>query len=512
MRSLLDITLSALGVKHTALYVKELERECPYRNSLWALVRMLDRFKVTHYSSRMADKSRIEELPCPFVAEVPGDCVVVTEVDSHQVSYTAVKGRLKENVDTFVDKWSGVCVLLQTDEASAEPDYKEHKRLQTIRMAENAAAAVSGVLIALSIAAFASPWMGWKLSSWLAVLSATGLVLSYWLLKLHLHAESKAAKKLCSLFGGQSSCSDTPFLVLGRYDLSELGLAFFGANLFFSLCAPWHLFPSLAVITLAVLPFTIWSILYQHRHKWCLLCLCVQGVVWAQSALFCFGEIFSSVRLAPWFFVTTVFVIAYYVFALYLVHRGCEHYLRSRQMNAQLEEAAKLKFSPQVWAAMNEPQKTRAASSGNSLLVFGGNGSDKPTLTILGNPLCSPCARMHHRLQPLIDAGFTVEYVFSYFMKDYEHLNRQIITSYIKEGAEQTWERLNRWYRNEPRPDKQFYEETSLSASEKETVGAELLRHERWVELTGIHSTPFVLINGRELPAHYQVEDLVYLY
>lgn len=511
MNTLLDITLHELGIKHTRLYAETLERDCPYRKSLWALTRMLDRFNVAHYPCRLADKSKITELQRPFIAEVSKDCVVVTDVAEGSIHYTSVKGHFKTEKDKFIDAWSGVTVLLQADETSAEPDYADHKQRQAQETAEKTIAIVLGGMAVLAMLFLNGlQWIHLALVG----LSSIGLYLSWLLLNLHTHSESKAATKICSLFKGKSSCVESRFLVLDRYDLSELGIVFFGCNLLLSLFSPLFIISPLSVVTLAAIPFTLWSIGYQrfHQHKWCPLCLMVQGVVWLQFAAFCFEGTFVGLHLDTTFILATIVLTASYILATYCVHRGYASHLRLRETETRLNEANKLKFEPKVWSAMSQSLQARAASSENSLLVFGSYESDKPTITVLGNPLCSPCARMHHRLQTLLNAGFTIEYVYSYFLKDYEHLNRQIITSYLKEGAENTWASLNRWYRNNPSPAKQFYEDTGITASEREAVDTELLRHEQWVERTGIHATPFILVNGYELPPHYQIEDLLYLF
>lgn len=510
MALLLDNVLDALGVRHTRYFSGVLGRECPYPDSLWALTRMLDRYKVAHNSLRIADKRHLTRLPVPFVAESGRKCVVVTAANDSSVTFRGAKGSKTLPLGEFTEAWSGAAVLLQADEDSREPDYRANRKAQFVGRAETAVAIVAAATVLL----LGTLWPVADLTAFaLSALCAIGLGLSWMLFESHIGAESRSAERLCSLFGGRKSCgAGTKLLLFRRYDLSELGVAYFGVNLLLSLSSNSTFAPSLAVITAAVIPFTLWSIGYQWlgQRRWCPLCVLVQVTVWLQAAMYLIAGTFARVAPGAELFTHAATALCGYMAALYLIHRLRETLIRSRKDSGKADEANRLRYDSAVWGALYGRAPLRSAASGNSILRFGGDDESKPVVTILSNPLCGPCGRMHRRVERLIDAGFTVEYVYSYFDKRFDNINRQILECYMSEGPDATWKRLTHWYSHDPSPDKTFFD--AGAAADRAAVDAELLRHEKWVEDTGIRSTPYVLVDGRELPPRYDVEDLIYLY
>ena len=233
-------------------------------------------------------------------------------------------------------------------------------------------------------------------------------------------------------------------------------MAFFVVNVAMCAIAPAYALVAVAAVTALAMPFTLWSIVYQgfRARKWCMLCILVDIVVWALFAVSLTAGAYSSLWSSPASYCVPVIMLGVaFLITLEAVHAAERSYSRLRTLRRDLNRLRSLKYDRRVWEILQSSAPERKAAVCTSSLVFGGDDPSKPEVTILGNPLCDPCARMHGRLQPLIDAGFAIRYVFSYFSKEVEGINRRIVASYFTDGADATWQRLSRWYASGPAPD-----------------------------------------------------------
>lgn len=125
---IIEIILSELKVPFTPLYIRHMEREMPYGASLWAIGQILNRYNVDNTSLRVSDKEQIGRIPCPFVAQASGDCVVVTSVSDDEVKYRTSSGKFSAPLDTFKRAWTGAVMMVEGSEDSTEPNLAEHRR------------------------------------------------------------------------------------------------------------------------------------------------------------------------------------------------------------------------------------------------------------------------------------------------------------------------------------------------------------------------------------------------
>lgn len=517
---IIEIILSELKVPFTPLYLRQVEREMPYGASLWAIGHILNRYGVDHTSLRIADKEQVGRVPCPFVAQASGDCVVVTTVSDDEVQYRTTSGAFSAPLNTFKQAWTGAVMMVEATENSAEPNLKDHRReernhrLQAVLsylgfIVLFVGAAVAGRLSALSI----SLCLVYILGGWL----------SYLLLKKHLHINSAAADKICSLLNS-SGCTDShgsegegPRL-FRMFDLSIAGIAFFGVNLFATLLSPQGLGPAVSLAVTLALPFSLWSVAYQwiKRRTWCTLCLLVMGGVWSAFAIILAGGLFQKISISPTVIVSIATIGAAYWIIMSALRYLIDYYKAAERDKEENTSLRRIKFDTHIWGSLLHDSSESYPVEGEeaSRIFFGNPDSSLPLVTIVGNPFCNPCGRMHSRLEPLIDAGFRIQYFFTYFNPDLAPINKRIVETYMSQGEQATWALLSDWYaKGHPKghpfanpPSKEIPTEIA-----KEIVD-ELIRHDKWTANAGISATPTVLIDGKPLPSGYGVEDLIYLY
>lgn len=91
-----------------------------------------------------------------------------------------------------------------------------------------------------------------------------------------------------------------------------------------------------------------------------------------------------------------------------------------KQLMQQTYRYKALKSKKEVFEALLEKSESYEVSSADSS-VFLGNPEAPLTVTVLTNPHCNPCARMHARLEKVLKEAhgrIAVQYIFSSFNEE----------------------------------------------------------------------------------------------
>ncbi|MDL2265590.1 thioredoxin domain-containing protein [Parabacteroides sp. OttesenSCG-928-G21] len=150
-------------------------------------------------------------------------------------------------------------------------------------------------------------------------------------------------------------------------------------------------------------------------------------------------------------------------------------------------------------------------SNYDSQILFG-KPDAQLIITILTNPFCNPCAKMHVRIKNLIKetkGNVCVQYIFSSFNESLEYANRYLIAVYLEKDWNMALSIFGNWFENGQLLKELFFKDLQLDMTNP-AIEAEFQKHESWKEKTQLHATPTILINGYQLPANYKIEDLQY--
>lgn len=507
--------LRSLNLPYTRTYLYGYMDLLPLNDTLWAIKKTLDHYGIDNSSFSIADKTKVRELNRPFVTQWNGDFVLVKAITSNQVVFFDSKGYHKIAVDEFIKLWSGVVLLYESKDSSSEPNYISHRKAQIQKILNSVLVFLSATVLLLFALCqeYGSGIVCIELS-----LSIIGFGISILLLKKHLHIPSPTAEKLCNIVS-HGKCAETTghklkntFSPIG-YNLSELGIAFFGVNALVLLIFSAKAIPVLFFSFLLALPLSIWSIGWQLvKRSWCTLCVLVMLTVWTSlGILLAMDHVFI--------YANTIFQFIGILCSYWLFLQGAHYfsiqYLQIISQRGRINALQRAKYDKGTWnavlASCNTPLPVDIKTS--SSLIFGEIDTELPLITVIGNPFCNPCARMHHRLQPLLDAGFPIQYVYTYFNPDLAPINKEIVSSYFINGPEKTWDLLAQWYtgNKELHPFNQK-DDKHIPDYLKQQIISELEKQDAWIKKSGITSTPTILINGKAMPSHYVVEDLLYIY
>ena len=121
--------LSALKVEHTVEFSNSYYNQHPHKDNLLGLSQMLSEYGIENIAVKIDENNKyddISQLSVPFIAQVDGDFVVVSNTANGRVDYVWRNNNITLPIAKFCLSWSGVTLLAETTERSGEPNYKEN--------------------------------------------------------------------------------------------------------------------------------------------------------------------------------------------------------------------------------------------------------------------------------------------------------------------------------------------------------------------------------------------------
>ena len=502
--------LEKLNVKHTRYYADKLYNEHPHKNNLFGLSDMLSAYGVENAGFRVENKTDIYAATPPFIAFAGGDFVVVNALNPKQTNYVWNGKSISIATDEFFKIWSGIVLMAQPCNESGEPDYILHKQKENINNIKNYVAGISLVIAFFIVFTTTKVYANSGLLL-LLIMNLAGAYIAYLLLLKHLHVSSTQGDKICSLFK-QTDCnnileSDAASL-FGIISWSEIGLSYFISNTAIILFFP-HLAAWMGLINMAVLPYSFWSIWYQgfRAKQWCPLCVMVQVLLWV---VFLLNVAFGFVRI-PIFDIWQIGMVgSVYLIPLLVIHIVAPLAVSKRRVTEITQEMNSIKANEKVFTTLLQDQPRYDVSADFSRILL---GSDSATLfvTVLTNPHCNPCAKMHERIEGLLKKHphIQVQYVFSSFSQELEISARYLIAVFLQKSKEERKRIYAEWFEGGKFNKEAFFEKYPVDIKDA-GIAEEFNRHKAWIKIAQVRATPTVLVNGYKLPDNYKIEDLKY--
>lgn len=459
---------------------------------------------------------RLEEVPFPAVAHFSrGHFVVLDSFENGQVSYfDPAKGNITQPVEEFVQEWSGVLLMAELDE-------KTHRGEESFMFKKYRTPLIVGSTILLFvlgiIAGFVKVPTGW--ATWLPLLGlkAIGLTTAVLLILKEEGISNALVHKICDT-NTKTSCGqvlDSPAAKLfGWLKMSHLGLIYFGGGSLALLTgiASGNLFSivvCLGVLTVLALPYTLFSVYYQAAvvKKWCVLCLVVQLVFWLEFAAG--ASIWGyNANLFNWTSIFHVTISFGLVTIFWLLFKP------SFQIKKDLlEQETKLNFflkNDQIMQSVIESAPPALPVNFDDQVILG--DPEAPIeVTMVSNVFCGPCAKKHEALVKLMDElpGILRVQVLFTAKKDAEDKQNQVsqhlIGLHYQYDYKQCLEASSFWYKHKDQEALvKKYPLTEESLQKAQQLHAQ---HASWVEREHITGTPTILVQGRQLPVGFDLEN-----
>lgn len=437
--------LESLGIRHTRTFVDDIYAKAQHANDLFGVIRTLAVFGVRTKAVKV-DSSVIPELQTPFIMQMEGDFALVKAIDDKSVSYILKNKKHTTSTEEFCSKVEDVAVLLSADsETAGEPKYREHFFNELYHRALWFAPAL---------------WVIWMFifspgveSLVLSLIAAAGLAFSI-LLHRQWTGEGDAVSRICSVFKSSNCAAAHDTFFFNRwFDLSEVGLSFF-ITVIVALSAFPSLAPSVALLALLSLPFTVWSLTYQFvkQKSWCPLCVGVQGLMWVLAiACFCF----SLYAPTLWSIKDFVCICLMWAAVLAIVINAYTPSVQQRR---------------DKYKAMQRSSRILEDEAVKNVLI-GETGPAPHILTIAVSPTCRYCKELEETIDTyLVPTG-----------------KFEIIKKYVP-----------------------------IHIGDEELIklklgGEEAQKHQDWSNEHGIQVTPTVFLDSKQLNSLINIEDLNYL-
>ncbi|WP_287829186.1 thioredoxin domain-containing protein [Bacteroides sp.] len=501
--------LELLGVKHTVSYSSRFFNEHPHKYSLYGLSSMLTDYGIDNAGVKITDKTSVSSIKTPFIAHIGSDFVIVEKTDSDKIRFIQSGKRITVSPDVFNKMWTGYLLVAEPDETSGEPGHKKHRRQELFHVVQKATFLL--IILALSASAFISNGGYLNLEMILLwVINFVGAYTGYLLVLKNLHIQSDYADKICSLFK-HNDCNDVleseAAKLFGILGWGEVGFGYFSANLFILSFLP-ELTPCLAFVNVCVLPYSFWSVWYQKikAKQWCPLCLLVMLLLWGIFLTCLFS---GYINVSSFTLVGLLLTGSIYLLFVLGVNMCVAAIAKGLGVENARYEINSIKANEDVFNTLLKQQPRYEVTKSSSQILLGDPSSDI-LVTVFSNPHCTPCAKMHKRINELLAKNdrICVQYIFSSFNKDLDISSKYLIGIYLQKNG-LAKHIFDKWFEEGKFRREEFFRENPV-AMDAEEVNGEFESHEKWKEQTGLQATPTVLVNGYKLPDNFKIEDMLY--
>ncbi len=510
--------LALLRVRYTGKYLKGEVISHPHFPSLLTISDVLEKYKISHVPLKIG-KDKLAEVPLPCIAQVAVRGKEFFHTLTH-ISEKSVDGydelgiENKVSREDFLKMWTGVVLLVERNEDSAEPGIEERTRQDKIRKLLIGILALF-VLLGLGMGIMELSGSGYRfLAFGYLVLKLIGLGISALVLWREIDKDNPLVQKFCS-GGDKTDCNavlDSTDLKFAEGALSPGSLAFSYFFAGFILLVTHSLTPTLFALvgwlSLATIPVVVISFYYQAFaiKKWCRFCLLLQGILLSEIVLAWIGQFYKGSIDLGIFSAFAVLFIGGLLGWMYLkpmldAKDDIYHYKRNLK---------KIKNNPSIFGRLlTQSKKISNPTEGLGIRIK--NKSPKYQVIKVCNPYCGPCAKAHPELERLVEEGSIDLQVLFFPNADMADPRTKTISHFLAiadKGDQQiTRKALDQWYTSEQKDYTAFADAYPMNGELKQQE-EKITAMKEWCEREGITHTPTIFINGYKLPEEYNIEDL----
>lgn len=501
-----------------ASIIHELRRH-PHNPSLLAFSDVLNNWGVANAAYKI-DREELSDVPTPFIAHLSdrgGQFVLVKHIANNQVTIaTEDLPSLTVDLELFNKSWTGNLLVVAPDSTAGEQNYlvkRRKERIDTLRLP-----LLITCIFLLTILAFHSTQslLRTELPSLiLFFVKSAGLIVSILLLIHSIDASNPLLRRICNTTK-DNSCDEIlaskAAQITPEISWSEVGFFYFSGTwllLLFGIGNPTFL-QVLAILNLFCLPYTIYSIYYQYKiaKTWCIMCCTIQALLWLEFAI-----IFSSykynlhlIKLIDLEKISLCFISPIILWTFIK-----PYLLKTQQLNQITEQLNSFRYNIDLFNKIITEQPKYRLLDETDTIIIGEQDADK-TITMVTNPFCSPCSRMHQLLEELIAKRSDIRLQVIFITDEDSSSPRNKVVSHLmtlnKQRKSVVTQALQSWYNQRQ---KDYAEWSQRYPIDNEvTSGQSIQKQRKWCGEVGVTATPTILINGYMLPVLFNVEDIKY--
>lgn len=504
--NIVEVLLKELKVKHSKTFVEENYVNAPDSDNMLGIQRILSRYGIETVGVHFQNKEEAG-LTFPCVLHWENYTVVGIDTDGNRIKYYFDGQYITEEISRFNEKWTGDALFLTNVDNAKEPTYVQNRINDlydlTIRGFFFVLITCLGVMYLIRNGITNPRAIN-------MVFDVLGFAICTLLFQKQINKGSTLTDKVCSLLhkGGCDTVLETDEAkFLGVISWTEVGLTYFTSRIIFgSFCENNLLI--LQVVGWFAMPYGIWSIWFQafKAKHWCIICCSIQAIIWISGIYNIIVYAHSMITISG----IVIFVVSGITINI-VIHALSKLYSIGDKYNRISKDFIELKLNKAIFKTALLESKEIIVDKADSSIIYG-NKSASETLTVLTNPHCEPCARMHKRLLHVMEnnPNVKIQYIYSSFNEDVKSSSLFCIAVYQQKTYKEALKILDAWYQYGRFQRKSFIEKTGVNIFDPK-VTEEYSKHTLWKEHNGIDATPTIVFNGHKMPQYYTVEDFIYL-
>lgn len=517
--SAIDYIINSLKIRVTTKTLKETLYLNPNFPSLLSLSDVLKDWGVSNLATRIHHEDLIN-IPLPAIAYVNVNGGMFTPIRS--VTETEIEWRdnqekwKTETIEEFKNKWDNVVLLFEPKENAGEKNFTDKRKedfLEKIRNPVTITVSIVSFLLIIFIWGTSLNNLDWKRISLFAV-KLIGTFVSSLLILNSVDSNNSFIRSIC---GNESKNDCNNILnskaakIWGGIGWAEIGFIYFLggliASFFMFFFSNSTILNFLIALNFTALPYTIFSIYYQYKiaKSWCKLCLIIQLLFWLE---FMIGSNFWMDLKLIFDLKSIAVVIFSFLQPILLLSLFIPYLKKSFEFYPLKKELQKSKFNPEYVESLFEKQPVMPPIFEGMKTVIIGDKVASNTVTVVTNPLCGPCRKLHLEIESYLT--FDKQDIRFQFVFSGHESSMQIAKVLLSFPMNEQENAMSLWYSKKYDSIEDWIK--TVNTNELEYSEEQANFHSRWCEIAEIQATPTIYLNGREMPLLYGLNDLEELF
>lgn len=459
---------------------------------------------------------QLKEIPLPSLAYVNvrgGILAPLKSINQDIVEwFDTENGWQKDTLSQFEAKWDGLTLLLEPNERSGEEHYSKRIVEQYFSKAR-APFLILGTVICLGII-FVLNWNSISPNVFsvnlLIGVKLLGMIVSGLILLQSLDTHNPFLQNICQL-SNKSNCNSILQSKASRItewlSWSDVGFVYFSGGFLYLTIALVSgnnvLVSNLYLLSLAAVPYTVYSVWYQRfvARQWCLLCMSIQCLIWVEFVIVLVH--FNELNLV-WNGVSIGLLVVSFLIPILIWVLVKKPLTESTQLFEVQRQLQKVKFDENyVRATFRVQTKMPPIFDGMHSPTIG-NTEALHTLTVVTNPLCGPCSKLHREIDQFIETNtnFNCQFIFLGPPKAWI-----IAYFFLSTTIDDRRKLMETWYSN-IQQNAQSWINSQKKDVDYDYTNEQIVMHSTWCELAGVAGTPTVYVDGIKLPQAFNIRDL----
>ena len=267
-----------------------------------------------------------------------------------------------------------------------------------------------------------------------------------------------------------------------------------------------------AILHLFALPYVFYSLYYQKFiiKQWCPLCLLVQVDIVVLSLIAFFSGCYFNLDKINLTTIPTIGISLFISFVM--MYLMWFNFQQRKHKNFYKRKFQEVKYNPVVFNSLlkREP-KINDSNDGYGIIL--GNPKGSTHIIIVCNPYCRHCAAAQKVLVKMLETNNDIRVQMIFIMgpdyDGYEQTPVDTFLSLVKEG-EDVISILDDWYSMHTKNIDLYNERHPVKHRRTKENDDNARQMNKFCEKMKITVTPTVFLNGYQLPALYNVDDLKY--